>query len=358
MTQRQFHWIEKLQVQLSAIGAMAAAYFLLPKAAITFIPTGQLAGVAVLAATVLALTAVCSLTTLSARPEGTLVAVLIGLGGLSLQSGPMRTLLWLRQNDLATMYWQMAAEMVLLAGVVVAAVVVAHAVRGALRRVAGRWVWRDPLASLSEEQQTAYVQHFALRRRPQREDKGKKPKARRKDGGQDRSRSGRLVGFFGGGFAAGIAERMGIAAARREGRPALRGDILARCTLCGLLCLAVTIVLVLLLARSTDRGQVLFAVFGGCTLAALLAYQMFPTRFSVPALAVPVVVAVMFYTLAAIGSLRAGEGAWLEVEACYRALPLDWLTAGVGGGTLGYWISSRMHEASFLEQCEQQEEGA
>ena len=35
-----------------------------------------------------------------------------------------------------------------------------------------------------------------------------------------------------------------------------------------------------------------------------------------------------------------------------RVLPIDWLTFGIGGGLLGHWLSSRMHEAKHIEEKE------
>jgi len=345
MIRRHAHWMEKLQVQLTAVAAGLAAYFLIwpivsptdPTGPVTFIATGSLKQAGLLAAAVCGLAALGCLTTVSARPAGTTAAVLIGLGGLSIHSGPMRELLWARQDDLAAMYWQMALEVLLLGAVLLVAAVVVALVRKATAGIAGKWSWSDLLTDLSEDQQRAYLQ------------------STRSEGG---GRGAPPKSLVGGGFARLIVEHLALAASRRAGRRMPDGDVLTRCGLCFLLCLAIAVSIVALLARSAARGQLLFALLAGCFLAALIAYQVFPTRLSLPAWAAPVVAAVGYYVLAAAGALHTGQGAWMAVEPCRQALPIDWMTAGVGGAILGYWVSSRMHESKFLEHQEQQEEGA
>ena len=342
MTHHQFHWIEKLQVQLTIVGTALAAYFLVwpmvcpadPGGAVAFVAAGSLGKAAVLAAALCVLSALCCVTTVSARPAGTMAAAMIGLGGLSLHSGAMREMLWARQADLAAMYWQMVLEVLLLAAIVLVAAQVARGVRKLLGAAAGGWAWRDPLDSLGEHQQRKYLQAMA-------------------------SEEGVSTnGLLGGGFARLVVENLGRITARQTGRRMPDRDVLTRWVLCFLVCLAIAVLVLLLLARSRDRGQVLFALVAGNFLATLVAYQVFPTRLSLPAWLTPMTVAVGFYVLAAAGALRTGQGAWMYVEACYLALPIDWMTAGLGGALLGYWASARMHEAKFLERQDvQQPEG-
>jgi hypothetical protein len=348
MTHRRLHWLEKLQVQLTAAGVLVVAYFLVwrlirpadPTGAVAFVATGALRDAGLLAAVVLVLTVVGGVTTLTARPEGAMTAVLLGLGGVSLHSGPMRTLLWVRQDDLGALYWQMAAETVLLGAILAAAAVVLHGLRRAVGGRLGRWAWRDLLGDFDERRQREYVRFVAA--------------GKNADGAD--AYDDLPLKIVGGGFARIIVERWG--AARRGRSGASGGDEVARRGMCFALLVAAGLALVWLLARSVDRGQVLFAVFGGCFLATMLAYMVFPMRFSLPAWAGPILVGVASYVLAATGSLESGQGAWMNVPACYQALPLDWLTGGVGGALLGYWVASRMHENKFLEYQEEQEEGA
>ncbi len=346
MTRRHSHWIEKLQLQLTAVAAGLAAYFLIwpivspmdPAGPVTFVATGLFKEAGLLTAAACGLAALCCLTTVSARPAGTMAAVLIGMGGVSLHSGEMRELLWARQFDLDVMYWQMALEVLIMAAIVAAAAALVALVRKATAAIAGKWSWTDLLADLGEDGQRAYLRDV------------------RPADGNRRNAAGK--GVTGGGFARIIVEHLALAASRRTGRRLPDGDVLTRCGLCFLLCLVIAVSIVALLAQSAARGQLLFALFAGCFLATLIGYQVFPTRLSLPAWATPIVVAIGYYVLAAVGALRTGQGAWMEVKAWCQALPIDWMTAGVGGAILGYWVSSRMHESKFFEHLEEQEEGA
>jgi hypothetical protein len=351
MTHRQHHGIEKLQVQITAAAVLVAAYFLVwravrpadPEGAVTFLATGSFGRGAVLAAVVLLVTVLCAVTTISARPEGTLAAALMGLGGVSVHSGPMRTLLWLRQGDLSSMYWQMAAEVVLLGLVLAVGAGVLRRLGPVGRRLAGKWAWNDLLGAFNEKQQREYVRFVANRKRD--------------DDGE--AKGDLSLKPLGGGFARIISDSLDRAAVRRTGLKAPDGEALARWGSCFALCLAAAAALLWLLAQSADRGQILFAVFAGCFLSTMLAYHVFPSRCSSPAWAAAVVLGAGSYVLAAVNAatFQSGPATWVDVPACFQALPVDWLTAGAGGALLGYWVSSRMHESKFLEYHEEQEEG-
>ena len=344
MTHRRFYGVEKLQVQLTTVAAVVAAYFLIwplvrppdPADPAVFVASGSYGRIALLGVAVCVLAVVCGLATVSARPEGAMLAMLIGTGGISLHSPSIRALLWVRQGDLGGLYWQMALEMVLLAVVGLAGAVVLYLVRRAAGQLVPSWLWRDPLRDMPEEQQRACVRAEAER------------------DGRDGEEAGGLIG---GGFARIIVEDLGVRAARRSGRRGIGGAVLTRCGLCFLTTLAIALGLVLLLLRSAERGQILFALLAGCFVATVAAYQAFPTRFSFAAWAAPLVAAVGLYALAATASVRSGAGAWMDVQEYAQALPIDWLTAGVGGGVAGYWVSLRMHESRFLERYEKEEEG-
>ena len=342
MIERPPYWLEKLQVQVTVAAALAAAYFLVwpvvrpgdPMGPMALLAAGTARCIGLLAAAACVLAGACAILSISARPEGTMLAVLLGLGGLSLRSGSMRSILWLRQGDLSTLYWQMALEVLMLGAIVLAAVVVAAGARKVAGVLAGKWAWRDLLVALSDEQKLAYL---------------------RLAGSDDGAKQG--GGFLGGGFARMVVEHLGMAADRREGRRMPAGDVLTRLALCFLVSAGITVAGVWLLARSFDRGQTLFALLAGSFAGTLIAYQAFPTCSSVAAWAAPLAAAVGFYVLGAVGA-GGGEGAWMKVDPHYYALPIDWATAGLGGAMLGYWSSLRMHEAKFWEHCEQQEQGA
>ena len=328
---------------MTAVAAAVAAYLLLwpvvrpmdPEAPVLFFVNGSAGRVGLLAIGAFVLAAVCCLTTFSARSHGTVAAVLVGLGGVSLRSGPLREMLWLKDQDLPGMYWRMVLEVLLLAVVAVLAAGVVRVVRPLVARILPRWRWEDLLASLTEAEQRDFL-------RAMTED-GK--------GGQARQ-----TGLIGGGFGSLIVEDLALASDRKQGRRVPAGEVTVRYALCFLACLLIGVGLVWLLARSTDRGKILFAVFGGCFLATLIAYQVFPTRWTPAAWAAPVAIAVAYYVLAAVAPPSSTPGAWMYVRPCYQALPIDWMTAGLGGSLAGYWVSQRVHEAKFLEWAEEQDQ--
>lgn len=346
MIQRHGYWLEKAQVQVTAVAAGVAAYYVIwplvsptdPAGPLALIAEGSAAKAGLLAAAACGLAALCCLTTVSSRPAGTLVAVLIGLGGLSVRSGSMRALLWARQTDLAALYWQMALEVLVLAAILFVAGVVVRVLRKVTAGLAGKWSWTDVLADTTEDRQRAYLRSM--------------------DSGKGDAQGGPLKGLVGGGFARIILERLALTDSRRAGRRMPGGDVLTRCGLCFLLCLVIAVSVVSILAQSAERGQLLFALLAGCFLGTLIGYQVFPTRLCFPAWCAPIAAALGFYVLAAVGAVRTGQSAWMLVEPCRQALPIDWMTAGVGGAMLGYWVSCRMHELKFLESLEEQDEGA
>ncbi len=345
MARRHYHWLEKVQVQATAVAACVAGYFVVwplvrpvdPQAPVAFLAGGTPMDAVLLAVAMLVLAALCCVPTVTARPAGTVAAMLLGLGGLSIHSGPMRVLLWARQPAMRSLFLRMALELVALTAMAVAAVLLVSLVRGVLTRLAGPLAYRDLLEELSESEQRDILAEAT---------------------GEQFS----PTSLTGGGFYRLIQERLGALEARRTGRRVPGGDILGRMGLCLLTALAAAVALVLLLGRSDERGQLLFAALGGCFLATLIAYHLFPTRSPLPAWIAPVLTGLGLYVLASVGSIQTGFNAWTHVESVYRVLPIDWLTAGCGGGLLGYWVAQRGHESKFLEQYSEtdpeQEQGA
>lgn len=337
MDARRLHDVEKLQVQVAAAVGLAAAYFLLwpvvaptpPTEAMAMLATGSYLTLAKVVAVVAGLAVVAAVLTVSCRPQGALAVALLAAGAFSLRCRPLREVLWVRQDDLPRLFWQMLAEAVLLAAVAAAAAGLVGIVRRVLALVAGKWLWRDPLLSLPEDQRRSWLD--GLPQSP-----------------------------WGGGFRRIFVEGLGVESARRGGARLPSAEALTRWALCSLLTIAISLALVAVLLRSADRGQILFAILAGCFLGSLLAYQIVPTRLGLPAWAGPVVAAAALYVLSAVSTVAAGQGAWMQVKAYSQILPIDWATAGLGGSLLGYWVSSRMQEARFLEQSERrdEEEGA
>ena len=102
--------------------------------------------------------------------------------------------------------------------------------------------------------------------------------------------------------------------------------------------------MLLVLMKSSNRGQILFALGASFLLGTMIAHQLFPATQSAVAWAGPVLGAVFLYALTCASSIGLGPQAWREVLINARALPVDWITFGAGGAVLGYWISARIHE--------------
>jgi hypothetical protein len=114
-------------------------------------------------------------------------------------------------------------------------------------------------------------------------------------------------------------------------------------------------VMVMLLARTDDKKQVLAAVCVASLLATLLAYAVSPTRPSVWFWAGPIVVGVLGYLSAywAWGTSdpvvwKSGQGGGLLAPLA-RPLPLDYASLGTAGAILGYWTSRQWQRAKELE---------
>ena len=115
-------------------------------------------------------------------------------------------------------------------------------------------------------------------------------------------------------------------------------------------------VLVLLLARTDEKKQVLAAVAVASFAATLVAYAVSPVRPSVWYWAGPVVVGVAGY-VAAYGawnsipsvSLKSGVGGPF-LAPLSRPLPLDYASLGTVGAIFGYWTSRQWQRAKELEQ--------
>ena len=115
-------------------------------------------------------------------------------------------------------------------------------------------------------------------------------------------------------------------------------------------------VLVLLLARTDEKKQVLAAVAIASFCATLVAYAVSPVRPSVWYWAGPILVGVVGY-LAAYGSwpsipalaMKSGVGG-PRLMPLARPLPLDYASLGTAGAILGYWTSRQWQRAKELEK--------
>ena len=331
MNVERFRLLEKVAVQLTTVAALMVVYVLLwpalqpvdPLGPVVFLPDGNYAQMAVFVASLWALAAACAVTTILARPQGALLAALIGAGAISLRSSKIHALLWIWQGELGGLYCRFILELLLFAAAVVVAALIVALVRGVLVRAAPKWFWTDPLAGLADEQRAgvgharagwSWLEIF---------------------GGS--SATWRLVLSFGKSTSATVK--------RRWGREAL-----VRSLACLLLSLAISILALMILLRSTERGQLLLGLLVSFIAAVLIAHQVFPTPLAIVAWVAPLLAGILFYALAAVSSMSRAPQAWAELAEYAHTLPIDWLTAGCGGGLIGYWISSRIHEMQHLQK--------
>lgn len=333
----RIHLLEKLQVELVGLLALVAVYYWLwpvirwpdHSTAVAFIPTGSMSAAARLAGVVCLLAAVCAVATVSSRPLGAMLAAQVGICGVSCHSAGLRTLFWLDQDaSAAGLFGLLMAEIVMLTGVFFLAGVVIALVRKCIEAAAPKWVWKDPLAELSERQRSRMV--------PDPPESGLAtalPSPLRE----------LLVHFW----------RKGT---RHAGRRRWDRSMFLRCVACVLAGSIMAVVPLLLVMRSTERGQVLFALVASFLVAGLVAHQRFPVPYTIVGVLMASVTAVVFYTMAAMSAIGSGPRAWMLLPTYANALPIDWLTAGGGGGVIGFWISERIHELRYVEQHQQDQE--
>ncbi|MFA6133211.1 MAG: hypothetical protein WC869_04255 [Phycisphaerae bacterium] len=153
MSHQQLHWFEKQVVQLTAAAALAVVYFLLypavrlcdERTAIAFFPTGSYGQALAFAVMVVALAGACGLMTISARPEGAILATLVAVGGISLHSASFNTLLWMDSDGYGGTLRLLAAETLFMGVILTVAVAVIGGVRRMVRAVRPNWLWRSPM---------------------------------------------------------------------------------------------------------------------------------------------------------------------------------------------------------------------
>jgi hypothetical protein len=337
MKHRHLHLLEKIQVQLAAVAALLVVYFGLwpvlrpndPNDPVVFVATGSAGLASLFAAALWGLAALCALVTITARAEGAFMAALIGLGGMSLRSAGVRPLLWAGDGSLRGLYGLFVLETGLLLVIGAGGLIAAGVVRCALATIRPEWLWRSPLEGISEDKRRGLV---------------------------DKARRGlreRFVKFLAGAILGNLLiDRLrDQAAAGPAGRRTRRSALVGAAQCLGA-AMALAVVLLVLLLRSPDRGQIIFAVFASFALGFLIAHQFLPAALPLVAWVVPLIVGAGFYVLAAVQVGAVPPEKWMTVPAYARVLPVDWLTAGGGGALLGYLISSRIHEARHLDEQE------
>ena len=278
----------------------------------TFVPSGGFAQLAGFAATVWILAAGCALVTVSSRPEGALLATLVGATGVSLHSSPIRTIFWQHEGSLGSLFGMLIAEVLLLVVVLLVAEMVVFVVRSGVARWKPGWMWRGRVGPSGPGDQTPG---------------GSEPGAGLTLGGgllQALLARKRLAGATGG--------RVGVLSISCLGLSVLIGAIS-----------------LMLLMQSSHRGQVVFSLFVSFLLAVMIAHQKFPTPLAVAAWISPMLTAIVFYVLAASASVETLANSWIPEHSYALALPVDWMAAGGAGAVLGFWISERLHELRHME---------
>ncbi len=334
MTHRQTHFLEKLEFQAAAIAAVAVVYWFVwpllipadPELPICFLAVGFGERLLTLAGIACVLGLACGAITVTARPQTAVLALTVGLGGLSLRSPRIRSLLWARQDSLHAMYWQMAMEILALLAVIMIAGAMAGIGRRIAAALAGGLLWRDPLLELDNERREAYNREMTKRNA----ESGPSPAT--------------LT------ILTLLTSPLGIIwVPKATGGKLLDRGTAVRGVLGFMVSVTAAAIIVFMLLRSPERGQILFALFAGCFLGVFIGQKVVPTRTNLTAWAVPVVLGAALYLLAALSAVRGGQGAWMEVRVYAQALPIDWLTAGLGGAMLGHWEDLRMREARYID---------
>ncbi len=331
MKHRKLHWLEKVQVQLATLVGVVIVYALFasafrpvdPYLPIVFLPGGNYSQIGVLAVLLWVLAGVCAIATLTSRPEGSLLAALFAVGGVSLRSPSLKTLLWAKQGELGGLFSQFAIEMIIMSVLLVGAVIVIAFVRQLGKKLAPGVMWRDPLTEFTDQHangqdEPGYLLHGWLKYDPI-------------------------------GLAALLAIYFMGRKSAHKADSARASEAIRRLVMCLAASLLFALILVSLLMRSQARGQVIFAVLAGTFLAVLIAHQLFPTPFSVVAWLTPLLTGIILYAFSAYTSSSVQP---VDVPLYANALPIDWLTVGGGGAMLGFWVSSRIFEARHFEKYE------
>ena len=332
MQHERHHWLEKLQVKIAGAFALAVTFFIVgpmhgwwdPQWPATFVPTGSFGRLLNFALLVWILAAACAVVTVSARPEGALFATMVGAAGVSMHSAPIRVLFWSNEASLAGVFIQLIVELLVLLVITVGAVHIIFQIRSFMARICPAWMWKGRITA--ETVVADSTDALAANKKLEEFADG----------------FGGLLGLILG------PEGMPIVSSKQEAKS--RKTIIV----CTASCLAASVlyssIILMLLMRSPERGQIIFALFASFLLATLIAHQQFATRFSVAAWAAPLITGVVFYMLAIASSGDVGPNAWIRVQLFARALPVDWMAAGGAGSVLGYWISERIHELRHIER--------
>ncbi|MCP4378861.1 MAG: hypothetical protein GY794_22135 [bacterium] len=346
MKHKRHHWLEKIQVQFAGAVALAVTFFIIepmhgrwdPQWPATFVSTGSFGGLLSFAVLVWVLAAFCAVLTISSRPEGALFATLVGAAGISMHSPPIRALFWDRQDSMEGVFLQLIAELFALFVIVVVAIHVVYRVRALACKLCPGWMWKG---RITEE---TFSSNGVDAKTPE---------------GKKQTHSLSWIVWFLSPIRVSFLDQMRISNELSIVSPRQQAKSRKAALTCMFYCLAATMlyssIMLMLLMQSTQRGQIIFALFASFLLATLIAHQQFATQFSVVSWASALLTGILFYTLAIASSGHSGPNVWIKVRLFARALPIDWMSAGGAGGVLGYWISERIHELRHIDNHAEKE---
>lgn len=324
MNHHQLHWLEKFQVQLAAIAAVVAVYMLAwpalrpadPLRALTFFAGPGPGSMVTFALAVWCVAAFCAVVTVTSRPEGAVLATALGIGGLSLRSSQMRSLIWAAHGHQAAMLGGLAAESLMLAGIAASAAVVIVLVRAAMAAVNPRLTWKDPATSQAHTA-SELLRSFFWPLPP-------------------------LWRF--------VTRKNAENYRQHAAASAMRQTLRSAC--CAVLGTLIAVMLLALLTGSSARGQIIFAQVVAFTIGMIIAQQIVPARWSLVVWMIPSLTAALMYRVAWMTLPQSPGADWTSLPLQTRALPIDWFAAGGGGALLGYWISARLRHLRHMEDQE------
>ena len=113
---------------------------------------------------------------------------------------------------------------------------------------------------------------------------------------------------------------------------------------------AVGVIVSAVLMRSAERGQLIFSLLAGFTLAGYLAGKLFPTRRTQFAWCGAGLGALIIYVIAYFTQANVPLN---NVMPQFQALPCDWFSAAGAGALLGAWLNQRAEDSNIAELLEQ-----
>ena len=319
------YWLEKFQVYVGSAIALAVVYLLISPALMPSDPLSPyaLAGswgfgsFVAFAIMLLVVAAIGAAVTVSARPAVAMLVVFVAAGGVCLRSESVRPALWAHQSNLAGLYKGFVLELLLLIVVVGLCAVVVGVVRRYVGSLMPSWKWNDMHANLRA--------------------------CERDKLGHDADLTSDWLSYE-----PLILLARGQTDGQRKLALALPG-ILGRSAACLAGSTFLSIILLLILMRSGQRGQVLFAIFFSTMLGMMVIQKLLPTPWLPVAWIMPLLVGLIFSMLSATAVIGDDTLAWLGVPLYGLALPIDWVAGGGAGAMVGYWTSTRVHELQIIE---------